>query len=101
MLMVASLAQGAWFDLENQSGAEPLRCRLAAYIRPTGKYIFVNRNGMKVAEKTQVELASALKTGHMRALDNSMLFDKALESVVTSLRQSKAKGPLDLDSRQK
>lgn len=101
MLMVASLAQGAWFDLDAEAGAEPLRCRLAAYIRPTGKYIFVNRNGMKVAEKSQVELALALKEGHMRALDNTMLFDKALESVVTSLRQSKAKGPLDLDSRQK
>lgn len=101
MLMVASLAQGAWFDLDVANEAEPLRCRLAAYIRPTGKYIFVNRNGMKVAEKTQVELALALKEGHMRALDNTMLFDKALESVVTSLRQSKAKAPLDLDSRQK
>jgi hypothetical protein len=101
MLMVASLAQGAWFDLDAQPGGEPLRCRLAAYIRPTGKYIFVNRNGMKVAEKTQVELALALKEGHMRALDHSMLFDKALESVVTSLRQSKPKAPLDLDSQKK
>jgi hypothetical protein len=101
MIMVASLAQGAWFDLDAETGAEPLRCRLAAYIRPTGKYIFVNRNGMKVAEKSHVALALALKEGHMRALDNTMLFDKALESVVTSLRQSKAKGPLDLDSRQK
>jgi len=101
MLMVASLAQGAWFDLDTATDGGPLRCRLAAYIRPTGKYIFVNRNGMKVAEKTQVELALALKEGHMRALDNSMLFDKALETVVTSLRQSKAKAPLDLDSGKK
>jgi hypothetical protein len=96
MVMVQGLAQGAWFDLEEE-GKDPLRCRLAAFIRPTGKYIFVNRNGVKVAEKTQMELAYAMKTGHMRALDHSMLFDRALESVVTSLRQAKAKTPLDLD----
>ncbi len=64
------------------------RCRLAAFIRPTGKYIFVNRNGMKVAEKTQQELAQALQRGHVRPLDNSMLFDRALETVVSSLRKS-------------
>lgn len=97
MVMVNGLAQGAWFDLEEGEGKESLRCRLAAFIRPTGKYIFVNRNGIKVAEKTQMELAMAMKTGHMRALDHSMLFDRALESVVTSLRQAKAKAPLDLD----
>lgn len=96
MVMVHGLAQGAWFDLA-EDGKESLRCRLAAFIRPTGKYIFVNRNGIKVAEKTQVELALAIKAGHMRALDHSMLFDRALESVVTSLRQAKAKTPLDLD----
>lgn len=97
MVMVNGLAQGAWFDLEEGEGKDALRCRLAAFIRPTGKYIFVNRNGIKVAEKTQMELALAMKTGHMRALDHSMLFDRALESVVTSLRQAKAKAPLDLD----
>ncbi len=99
--MVASLAQGAWFDLESGAGEDPLRCRLAAYIRPTGKYIFVNRNGVKVAEKSQLELALALKSGQMRALDHTMLFDKALETVVTNLRQAKAKAPLDLDSHSK
>ncbi|WP_187409371.1 DUF1631 domain-containing protein [Saccharophagus sp. K07] len=98
MVMVASFAQGAWFDLDGGEGNEALRCRLAAFIRPTGRYIFVNRNGMKVAEKTQTELALALKSGHMRPLDHSMLFDKALESVVTNLRQAKAKNTLDLNN---
>lgn len=97
--MVNGLAQGAWFDLEGGEGKESLRCRLAAFIRPTGKYIFVNRNGIKVAEKTQTELAMAMKTGQMRALDHSMMFDRALESVVTSLRHAKAKAPLDLDGK--
>lgn len=95
MLTVSGFAQGAWFDL-NYGCDDVLRCRLAAYIKPTGKYIFVNRSGAKVAEKTQHELALALKQGHLRMVDNSMLFDRALESVVTGLRKNKNGMPLDL-----
>lgn len=85
---VSSFVQGAWFDMKDASG-NMMRCRLAAYIRPTRKYIFVNRNGMKVAERTQHELAVALKLQNLRALDNSMLFDRALETVVSSLRKNR------------
>lgn len=87
MQQVGQFVQGAWFDMEDARGTS-MRCRLAAYIKPTGKYIFVNRNGMKIAEKTKTELAFALKNNALRALDNSMLFDRALETVVTSLRKN-------------
>ena len=43
---------------------------------------------MKVAEKTQEELALALKAQRLHALDSSMLFDRALETVVTALNKS-------------
>ncbi|MCE2028713.1 DUF1631 domain-containing protein [Sessilibacter corallicola] len=84
---VDSLSQGSWFEIKE--GPVPIRCRLAAIIRPTGKYIFVNRSGMKVAEKDRNELAICLRSGEVRMLDNSMLFDRALESVISNLRQSK------------
>lgn len=87
MDQVSRFVQGAWFDLIDANGTLS-RCRLAAYIKPTGKYIFVNRNGMKVAEKTQLELAYALKKNAIKVLDNSMLFDRALETIVTSLRKN-------------
>lgn len=83
---VASFVQGAWFEMKDSDG-EVQRCRLAAVIKPTGKYIFVNRNGMKVAEKDKMELAEMLRSDCLRALDNSMLFDRALETVVSSLRK--------------
>jgi hypothetical protein len=83
---VETFVQGAWFDMKNEKGVM-MRCRLAAYIKPTRKYIFVNRNGMKMAERSQYELALALKKSDLRALDNSMMFDRALETVVTSLRK--------------
>lgn len=87
MMQVARFSQGMWFDMQDKRG-QNMRCRLAAFIKPTGKYIFVNRNGMKVAEKTQVELALALRDNALSALDNSVLFDRALETVVSSLRKT-------------
>lgn len=94
MRAVARFSQGAWFDLSMDCD-EVIRCRLAAYIKPTGKYIFVNRSGSKVAEKTQQELARGLKENKLRAVDNAMLFDKALENVVSGLRKSQSNMPLD------
>ena len=86
MAQVKQFVQGAWFDFVNHDQSSS-RCRLAAYIKPTNKYIFVNRNGMKVAERTQQELALMLKKQQLVALDNSVLFDRALETVVSGLRK--------------
>ncbi len=102
MKMVAEFTQGAWFGFQADAldgedveckPRELLRCRLAAIIKQADKYIFVNRSGMKVTEKTQQALALALKDGFLRPLDSSLLFDKALESVVTGLRKSAASMP--------
>lgn len=83
---VEQFVQGSWFEMviDNKSIT---RCRLAAFIKPTGKYIFINRNGMKVAERTQLDLAKALKNRQLRALDSSVLFDRALETVVSGMRK--------------
>ena len=86
LALVSNLTQGSWFEMVSASG-EAYRCRLAAIIKPTGKYIFVNRTGMKVAEEDRPSLARALKEGRIRVLDDGMLFDRALESVIGSLRQ--------------
>ncbi len=87
MRQVEGFSQGSWFEMHIDDSSNPARCRLAAFIKPLGKYIFVNRNGMKVAEKNRSELARALKQGSLRPLDNSILFDRALETVITSLRK--------------
>ncbi len=90
MALVSNLTQGSWFEMQDKQG-QVFRCRLAAMIKPTGKYIFVNRSGMKVAEETRDGLAKALKSGRMRILDDGMLFDRALEAVIGNLRSSRAR----------
>ncbi len=86
--LVDNFTVGVWFEKADQASSA-YRCRLAAIIRSTGKYIFVNRAGVKVAEETRESLAMQLQTGKLRTLDDSMLFDRALESVITNLRRSK------------
>lgn len=85
LLLVNSMAMGNWVELHQEDGKK-FRCRLAAVIRSTGKHIFVNRAGIKVAEYGRQTLARALKSGQVTTIDDSLLFDRALESVIGNLR---------------
>lgn len=79
---------GAWFEFTAEHGHKT-RAKLSAKLNRGAKYIFVNRTGLKVAEKTRRELAVDLREGKVAILDDSQLFDRALESVITSLRHLK------------
>jgi len=82
-----SLRVGAWIELTRDE--TKLRCKLAAFIRATGKYIFVNRSGAKVAEYRRQELAAAMASGAVSMLDDGLIFDRALESIIDNLRSSR------------
>jgi len=88
LALINNLTQGTWFEMQGESG-EKYRCRLAAIIRPVGKYIFVNRSGMKVAEESRESLAIAMQNKRLTILDDGMLFDRALESVISNLRNQR------------
>lgn len=88
LLQVDRLAMGSWVEIM-LDGDTKTRCRLAAIIRGTGKYIFVNRSGMKVSEFHREPLAQAIKHGKVFLLDDGLLFDRALESVIGNLRSMK------------
>jgi len=89
LTQVDRLTQGAWFEMVDAS-KQAFRCRLAAIIKKPGKYIFVNRSGSKVAEMSRQSLAQALEEGSLNQLDDGMLFDRALESVIGSLRTERS-----------
>jgi hypothetical protein len=88
MNLVDNFTIGVWFEKQDDDIVS-YRCRLAAIIHGTSKYIFVNRAGVKVAEETRETLAILLQQGKLRTLDDGMLFDRALESVITNLRTPK------------
>jgi len=82
-----NLRVGSWIELSREGGK--LRCKLAAFIKATGKYIFVNRSGAKVAEYQREDLAKALEKGEIDMLDDGLIFDRALESIIDNLRSSR------------
>ncbi|WP_148862447.1 DUF1631 domain-containing protein [Marinobacter fonticola] len=85
--MAEKLRVGSWVELV--TGGQKIRCKLAAIIKATGKYIFVNRNGAKVSEYTLQDVAKALSTGEVSLLDDGLIFDRALESIIDNLRHSR------------
>jgi uncharacterized membrane protein YgcG len=80
------LTEGVWVEMANDDG-QKTRCKVAAIVQPGSKYIFVNRRGMKVAERTRMALAVELKRKSITILDESQVFDRALEAVIGNLRQ--------------
>ena len=85
---VNEFSMGARFDLTKND--ETIRCNLAVVIKSIGKYVFVNRHGIKVDEKSTDQMALSLQDGTLKHLDDSQLFDRALEAVIGSLRQQQA-----------
>ncbi|HDO34453.1 MAG TPA: DUF1631 family protein, partial [Chromatiales bacterium] len=67
-----------------------VHAKLSARIERTGKFIFVNRAGFKVAEKSLHGLAMEMRRGTADILDEGLLFDKALEAVISNLRKARA-----------
>lgn len=76
---------GTWFEFND--GNEKIRARLSANLAHGKRLIFVNRSGFKLAEKSISQLEQELNNGSTIMLDDSQLFDRALESVVNNLRQ--------------
>lgn len=83
---IQQLTEGTWVELTGEDG-KPLRCKLATIVLPDQRYVFVNRRGMKVAERTRMGLACDLKAERLSVLDESEVFDRALQAVIGSLRQ--------------
>lgn len=84
LLQAQKLAVGALMDYQHQGNS--VRCKLAARIKSVDKLIFVNRSGAKLFEKSLLEVAYDINEGKLNLLEDAQLFDRALESVISSLR---------------
>ena len=89
MLLVAELKPGTW--LEFVTGPDTIERAKLSWISPmSGRYLFVNRRGLKVADYSPNELAQALASGSARVLESTALFDRALDAIVGRLSQPAA-----------
>lgn len=82
---ISSLNLGARVELVINN--EPVRCKLAVIIAATGKYIFVDNLGRKVAELQREHLVQALLDNQLILLNNGDSFDDQLVKVIRGLRK--------------
>jgi hypothetical protein len=81
---ITHLPIGSWVEIHSDN--EILKCRLAAKITSTGKYIFVDRAGIKVKQCFEKELCEMYDTGLIKLKLKHDVFDSALASVITNIR---------------
>ncbi|MBT3531810.1 MAG: DUF1631 family protein [Gammaproteobacteria bacterium] len=81
---------GIWLEFKGAAG-QPVRCTLAAKIDSIDKMFFVNRQGVKVVELDRMRLARELKAGSVKIVSEGSLVDRAMESVISNLRESSPK----------
>jgi hypothetical protein len=82
---ISSLNLGARVELTHNG--EPVRCKLAVIIAATGKYIFSDNIGRKIAEFQLEQLVQALLDKQLILLNNGDSFDDQLVKVIRGLRK--------------
>ena len=85
MDQIDQIETGSWVEFSLVNGAS-FRCKLSAIIEEADCFVFVNRMGLKVVEKTRTELAQEMCRGRLTLLEQGALIDRALNAVVGSLR---------------
>lgn len=76
---------GLWIEFGREDGHAE-RAKLSWISPISHKYLFVNRKGLKVADKTVLALAYELRHGRAIVLEDVPLFDRALDAIVEKLK---------------
>ncbi len=77
---------GAWIEFTDSDTAAKQRAKLSWISPISGKYLFVNRMGLKVSDKTVVALAAEIRGGITMILEGLPLFDRALDAIIKHLK---------------
>ena len=95
-LQVQALQPGTWVELVDAEHTIT-RAKLSWISPMSGRYLFVNRRGLKVADYSPLQLAHLLVDGGARILAANALFDRAMHAIVNRLSQP-AKPPSSTDT---
>jgi hypothetical protein len=88
---VKAMKVGTWIEFTGVDGTTKERAKLSWISPISSKYLFVNRKGLKVADKTIQALAIEIRRGDAAILEEVPLFDRALDAIVERLKAAHAK----------
>jgi hypothetical protein len=87
---VKVLKAGTWLEFNTQD--EHFERAKLSWISPmSGRYLFVNRRGLKVGDYSPYELATVMADGRARILASNALFDRAMDAIVDRLSHEDGK----------
>ncbi len=86
MIQATELKVGQWLEFVDAEGNSE-RAKLSWISPISGRYLFVNRRGLKVADHSMPGLAAGFANGTARILESTLLFDRAMDAIVERLRQ--------------
>lgn len=86
MQRVRSMKAGTWLQFEDPETGNQERAKLSWISPISGRYLFVNNKGLKVADKTADILARELESGDATLMDDVPLFDRALGAIAERLK---------------
>ncbi|MGN6321425.1 MAG: DUF1631 domain-containing protein [Dyella sp.] len=87
---VKALKPGTWLEFSGQE--EHFERAKLSWISPmSGRYLFVNRRGLKVGDYSPYELATVMAEGRARVLASNALFDRAMDAIVDRLSHEEAR----------
>ena len=89
---VRALKVGSWFEFIAADGGRE-RAKLSWISPISGRYLFVNRRGLKVGDRAAAQLAGEIESGRAVLLEEVPLFDRALDAIVERLRNAQAAAP--------
>lgn len=82
--MAKSMPEGAWLDYIDENQNKSVRCKLASKI-DADTYIFVNRLGFKVLERTRKQFAYDMQFARAKNIDTRPFFDRIMGKVVENI----------------
>lgn len=83
--MAQVLKIGSWVEF-SEPGTQPIHTRLSWKSNLTGKLVFVNRRGLKVKNISANGLAVELRSGRAKMVQSSSVFDRAINTIMTSIK---------------
>ena len=83
---INSFKIGTWVEFSLNTNSK-FRCKLSTVTN--NALIFVNRMGLKVLEKTKLELAKDINTRKVKIIEENPLINRTINSVINDLKINK------------
>jgi hypothetical protein len=86
-LAINSLALGSWVDIKDEDTQEFKRIKLAVKYNATGRFVFVDADGVTIADCQRDDLVELMMKRKLKLLESDSLFADRLTKIIKGIRK--------------